>query len=501
MKRRIFNRFMIPINSNLKLLFLTGLSIVSVTVLGLTGCSKPEIDGSAATQASSPLDRYVATPDTSFHYEHVHTIEGDGYKAHVIRMNSQRWLTTTEVKDPLWWHWLTMIVPDSVQSRTGLLYIGGGSRKDSMPKEANPDFIRIALTTNSVVTALHNVPNQPIEFVGDDFGPRVEDELIAYAWRQYLEAGAKESDSRWLPRLPMTNAAVRAMDVITAISSEKAGKKIDSFVVAGGSKRGWTTWTTAIADRRVVAIIPIVIDMLNVVPSFQHHWRAYGFWAPAVGDYVHEGIMEWQQSTEYQRLMKVVEPYSFRNRLSLPKLLINASGDQFFLPDSCRFYWDDLLGEKHVRYVPNADHSLSGSDAIETIAAFHHAIINNRARPDFEWRGNGGKLNIITEPGQSPQALTLWQATNPNARDFRLETIGKSWKAQPIVLADDGHYQITVEAPKTGWTAFFVELTFPGTGEVPLKLTTGIVVVPDTVPHAPYKSSAPKGTPIVISAQ
>ena len=44
-------------------------------------------------------------------------------------------------------------------------------------------------------------------------------------------------------------------------------------------------------DKRVVAIVPIVIDLLNVVPSFKHHWAAYGFWAPAVGDYEAMGIM------------------------------------------------------------------------------------------------------------------------------------------------------------------------------------------------------------------
>ena len=68
--------------------------------------------------------------------------------------------------------------------------------------------------------------------------------------------------------------------------SRAARSRSIKFVVSGASKRGWTTWTTAAVDKRVVAIIPIVIDLLNVEPSFEHHWQAYGFWAPAIKDYV-----------------------------------------------------------------------------------------------------------------------------------------------------------------------------------------------------------------------
>ena len=106
-------------------------------------------------------------------------------------------------------------------------------------------------------------------------------------------------------------------------------------------------------DTRVVAIVPAVIDMLNVEPSFVHHWRAYGAWSDAVKDYVEHGIMDWMGTPQFRALMKIEEPYEYRDRLTMPKFLLNASGDQFFLPDSSQFYFDDLRGEKHLRYVPN----------------------------------------------------------------------------------------------------------------------------------------------------
>ena len=130
------------------------------------------------------------------------------------------------------------------------------------------------------------------------------------------------------------------------------------FVVSGASKRGWTTWTTAAVDTRVIAIAPAVIDMLNVEPSFVHHYRAYGDWSDAVKDYTEQGIMDWMGTPQFRALMKIEEPYEYRDRLTMPKYLVNASGDQFFLPDSSRFYFDDLKGEKHLRYEPNASHSL-----------------------------------------------------------------------------------------------------------------------------------------------
>jgi hypothetical protein len=36
--------------------------------------------------------------------------------------------------------------------------------------------------------------------------------------------------------------------------------------------------------------------------------------------------------------------------------------------------------------------------------------------------------------------------------------------------------------PGQGWTAFFVELTFPGPGNLPLVFTTEVVVAPDVYP-------------------
>ena len=95
----------------------------------------------------------------------------------------------------------------------------------------------------------------------------------------------KTGDETWPLRMPMTKACVRAMDSVTSFmaTAEGGNVKVDKFVVAGGSKRGWTTWTTAAVDKRVVAISPMVIDLLNNEKSFEHHFQAYGFIARGQG--------------------------------------------------------------------------------------------------------------------------------------------------------------------------------------------------------------------------
>lgn len=42
------------------------------------------------------------------------------------------------------------------------------------------------------------------------------------------------------------------------------GRQISKFVVAGASKRGWTTWTTAAVDKRVIAAVRQFIRSCNL---------------------------------------------------------------------------------------------------------------------------------------------------------------------------------------------------------------------------------------------
>lgn len=461
---------------------------VLLLTISLASCTRPaERLPAARTPAPVPaeptqLDLYVRAPDPDYSYQLVKTLEGPDYVASVLRMTSQRWRGPEEVDRTLWWHWLTVIRPETVTRNRALLFLAGGTNEDPEPEKVRPELAHIATATGSVVAELRMVPNQPLVFRGGSpSGPLREDALIAHAWSEFLRGG----DDWWLPQLPMTKSAVRAMDAVTDFcrSAEGGNHPIDEYVVAGASKRGWTTWTTAAADRRVVAIIPLVIDLLNVENSYEHHYRVYGFWSEAIREYVEEGIPSWIGTERMHALRKIIDPYEYRSRLTMPKLMINGAGDEFFVPDSSRLYFDDLLGEKHIRYVPNAGHALRDTDAWQTVLAFYRSILSGTPRPSFTWElGANGSFEVRTAPRASPSQVLLWQASNPSARDFRVETLGKGWTSSAIAPRGDGSYAGKIETPSRGWTAFFIELTYPSEGAEPFKLTTEVQVVPDTLP-------------------
>lgn len=451
----------------------------------LASCSNPEPQSASFTDPF-PLKAYVDSEDDAFRYEIVETDKGDTWTEYRIFLVSGTWLSSQEVDEPQWWHWLTMVVPDEQRESESLMHIGGGWRGDTIPIAAREEMIQAALETGSVVSHLSNIPFQPIDFAGDTLGGLFEDDLIAFAWLQFLKGGAGEELQKWLPRFPMTRAVVRAMDVVQEIC-QSGHKPVDAFFVTGASKRGWTTWDVAAVDERVIAAAPVVIDLLNIVPSFQHHWQCYGEWAPAIDPYVNLGIMNWMESDEFRTMLELVEPYEFLDRLSMPKLLINATCDEFFVTDSWKFYWDDLRGENYLQYVPNVGHGLNGSYLPENLVSFYQRIISGEQIPAFKWKISKDTIFAEVDPG-SKYRIGIWEAVNESARDFKSYVIGEdAWKLETLEINEDGIYAIPVETPESGFKGALLEVVFDPGSKFPLTLTSGTLITPDRYPYPPFE--------------
>lgn len=452
-------------------------AIVALSLLQVLWADVSASGKAPPTVTRTALDDYIQKADSTYSWKVEKTITGNPSTTYIIHLTSQTWRDKNDVNLPVWEHWLIVVKPSKLKTDKAFLAIAGGSNGGSAPKGASAVVSRIAEATGSIVAELKSIPNQPLIFKNDG-QPRKEDDLIGYGWSKFLETG----DATWLPRLPMVKSVVRAMDCLQEWS-EKEGAKINRFVIAGASKRGWTTWLVGATDPRIEAIVPIVIDVVNAGPSIRHHGEVYGFWAKAIGNYYQHKILQRSDHPRLAELYHIEDPYSYLDRLTMPKYIINGSGDQFFVPDSSRFYYDDLKGEKHLRYVPNADHSVDGDfGAILSMVAFYQMIITGKPRPEIDWKfeDNG---DIRVHSNTPPQQVLLWQATNPNARDFRVATIGKAYTGTELKPEADGSWLAHVKKPEKGWTAAFVELSFD-TGSFPFVESTAVRVLPDVLPHA-----------------
>jgi PhoPQ-activated pathogenicity-related protein/creatinine amidohydrolase/Fe(II)-dependent formamide hydrolase-like protein len=435
------------------------------------------------------LDEYVKKPDASYTYSVVDTIKGKGYTAYVLDMTSQSWRSKEEVDRTLWKHWVTIIKPDKVKSDTGLLWINGGSNDNDAPKSADMMLVNIAQVSGTVVTDLRMVPNQPLNFP-DGGRPRYEDAIIAYTFDKCITTG----DETWPLLLPMVKSAVRAMDTVQKHVAKTSNGEVEvrKFMVSGASKRGWTTWLTAAVDKRVTAIAPAVIDVLNMKESMRHHFSAYGFYAPAIHDYQEMKIFDRLGTAKGDALRKLIDPYEYRGRYTMPKFLVNSTGDQFFLPDSAQFYFDDLPGEKYMRYIPNTGHGLDFS-AAASLLLFYQSVLTKSELPKFTWKVKGEKIKVKPISGKLKE-VNLWQASNEKSRDFRVDTIGQVWKSSPVEVSENAaSFDVRVAEPKEGWTAFFVEMVYDSGTAVDYKFTTQVHVVPERLPFADKFESMSEG--------
>lgn len=442
----------------------------------------------AADQPSAPppsqlFRDFVAQADPAFRWSLVKTIPGEGTTTFVLELTSQQWRSPEEVDRTAWRHWLTIVRPEQVDFSTALLVVSGGSNDKPAPAGPRPLIADMARRSRSLVVEVTSVPNEPLTLAGGD-KPLQEDALLAACMRRCLETG----DASWLPRLPMVKSVVRAMDAVEQFlaSDELPAEQrvvVDGFVITGRSKRGWTTWLVPIVDPRVKAIMPMVIDVLNVRRSMEHHLAAYGQWSPALRDYQQNRLLDKAALDRSERFRALDDPYTYRSLLTLPKYIVNASGDEYFVPDSSQFYFPELAGEKHLRYLPNTGHSIDDTDALEGALAFYQFILADQPRPTYSFRFyEDGAIALTAE--EEPVAVRHWQATNPAARDFRLPVLGPKFTAAPLIRNDAGEYRGAVAQPAEGWTAHFIEAEFAGPGDARLKVSSGVQVAPRELPFA-----------------
>jgi len=181
-------------------------------------------------------------------------------------------------------------------------------------------------------------------------------------------------------------------------------------------------------------------------------------------------------------LLNMVDPWAYREKLKMPKLIINGTNDFYWATDALNLYWNDLPEKKWALYVPNAGHDLRQRDGaasnplgyvINGLAAFVRHPIIGASLPNLTWKhdkvDDGFRLTIQAAP--PPLGGRLWVAQAPT-QDLR----AANWKEQAVTVSN-GDVIGEVAIPDEGYLAFYGELDYEIDG-LKYRLSTQIQMSP-----------------------
>jgi PhoPQ-activated pathogenicity-related protein len=264
------------------------------------------------------------------------------------------------------------------------------------------------------------------------------------------------------------------MDAVASFLEEQTGSGPSRFLVTGASKRGWTTYLTAAVDERVAAIAPMVFDILNFAPQLELQRASFGGgYSEKLRAYGDRNLFALLESEEGAALREQVDPFAYRERLTLPKLILLGSNDPYWAVDAARLYFHELPGENRLFYAANAGHSLRGQ-ILPTLLAFAHHTLQGQPLPELRWEQVGESLAVRWNAAAT-EAL-VWTAHSPT-RDFR----EARWVSEPLHVEGGDRTATPLASPAdAGFAARFVEVRFPGRFGS-FGLTTEIFVTPASI--------------------
>ena len=424
---------------------ISGIFIIWLSLCAFISCTTTPVPVTPETA----LQSYLQNEDESFAWELSGSQELDGVTAYSLLLTSQKW------REHIWKHTLTILVPEEMNHDGALLFITGGKIEDGNPVKRGGDdeFImtmaRVAEKNSAMVAIIWQIPNQPLY---DDL---TEDALISYTLHNYKNDG----DFTWPLLFPMVKTAVKAMDAVQEFSKETLQQDIARFVVTGASKRGWTTWLTGANDPRVEAIAPMVIDVLNMPVSLDYQVTVWEEYSIQIEDYTKLGIPQDVHTENGDDITTMIDPYSYREKLTMPKMIFIGTNDEYWPVDAIKNYIDEIPGENYIHYVPNAGHGLGdGQQALTALSAFFGNTLLHEPYPVCNWELAENESRITLSVETSPEKLLgalLWSSDSED-RDFRDEV----WSSVEVENQDQKDIVIEVDIPESGYRAFYLDLRY-----------------------------------------
>lgn len=366
-------------------------------------------------QSTSALARYLARP----HKPRLISESGSSFARQLV-VESQVW------KGIPWQHHVTVV---------GLEHPGDFLFLEVTGGDANPvDIERARMVSERLkcaVAVLFNIPNQPIWEL-------TEDDLIAHTFVEAIDS----DDETWPLLFPMVQSVIGTLDVL-----EKLLGHPFRTLVTGASKRGWTSWLAgASGDPRIVAIMPRVIEMLNVPDQLAGQLQEWGHYSPMLEPYTSRGLMERVKTEQGRRLALEVDPFTHRELISVPTYIVAGSNDPYWTVDAARHYLSSLNHEAHLLVIPNEGHNMGDrSSELHGSLEFAGKLMRNEPRQHLDWNVQGNKVTLSASEGH----VDWYVASGPDAH-FE--------EAFWTKIADHGS-EITC-GPGSNWSAVLGQVTW-----------------------------------------
>lgn len=488
----------------------------------------------AGRALSTPLDDYVSKPDPNYGWKdtgaRVKLLFGG--TAHILNVTSQQWLDESKAVGPngaLWTHQVAVVIPKKVRyTNVSVSVLTGGCNENPKPPTATDEYLavvdRLTDNTGTIGIVVYQIPNCHIVYPSDpEQKGREEDAMIAWAWNEYLK---NTSQPEWLPRLPMVKGAMACMKATEEYIKSIGTGTIESWIVSGASKRGWTSWLVGAVDcptcpkiQALAPLVPIVPDLLEDV---HRQWKSYGGFTFAFKDYTDVNLTTQLDGDAFGQAMQIVDPINYGDRLDkLPKFVVLSSDDEFMQFDWTNLWYDKLGGEKHLLIVPDSEHSLSSAipELLTSLTAAIASVVTGKTeRPNFTYAvdKSNGEISVTIPEGVKHGKVVLRYAMTltKERRDFRWVRLASPETGnctlpdiplkkdvfgancvQPIIwlgktLEEDpnqaGVFKALPPKPLDGfWMGYYIEVFYPADTEGvtdDFQFTTPGFVWPDTLP-------------------
>ncbi len=398
---------------------------------------------------SRALDEFMARPEPAYAWREVK--RGAGPASTVsLEVVSQTW------RGRDWKHRLNIYRPRKSEITGAALVLVMG-----FPTPFDALFGQLGAEAAGMPCAvLNDVPNQPLD-------GQIEDGLLADSLQRMFQT----NDASQCLIFPMAKAIVKSMDAVQSWSATEPGGVFTKFVLIAPSKRGWAAWLAAAEDKRIRGLVPLSYNNVRAERQIPNQLTQWGEMSEYLRDYTARGLTQQITSPVGAAVMAATDPWIFRERYTMPKLIVDATNNGYWTLDAFDAYGPSLPGTTDLLYVANAGHYMEEAfpRIFGTISAWSHRVVSGPPLPvvGADLGSGPGRRQLLV---RGPAPARLWFAFS-KSQDFRAAT----WESRELKGDFKGSLTLPVPPAEAPWGAAFAEWEFLG-GKQLLRLTSAPVM-------------------------